>query len=239
MSKKDSVKHLRLIRTGPDRQRGLLKTNIVLLIALLAIIFLMPVIPLDVPVISKILLSLVVVSGLFAAEFSKSLFRFLLFFALVLVGVNALGFLLPESATLDFLTFSLNTIFFVLITIALITQVAGAKRVNTSTLLCAVNSYLLIGLSLSMLFIILALLAPDSFSLSGAAAQKFSTFVYYGFVTLTTLGYGDILPVTPLARSLASFTALFGQLYLVVIMAFLIGMYLNTKNQESQEKRSK
>ena len=233
MSKKDPVKRLKLIRTGPDMQRALLNTNIVLLIALLVLIFLMPVVPLDVPVISRILLSLVVVSGLFAAEFSKSLFRFLLFFALVVVGVNVLGLLLPESASLDFLTFSLDTIFFILITIALITQVAGAKRVNTSTLLCAVNSYLLIGLSLSMLFILLALLAPQSFNLSGEVAHKFSTFVYYGFVTLTTLGYGDILPVTPLARSLASFTALFGQLYLVIIMAFLIGKYLNAKNQES------
>jgi hypothetical protein len=48
-------------------------------------------------------------------------------------------------------------------------------------------------------------------------------------VTLTTLGYGDILPLTPLARSLAAFTALFGQLYLVIIMAFLIGKYANAK----------
>ena len=230
---KDPVIRLGLIRTGPDIRRALLKTNIVLLIALLVLIFLMPVIPLDVPLISKILLSLVVVSGLFAAEFSNSLFRKLLLFALVLIGVNILGIFFHESNSLNYLIFSLNTIFFLLITIALITQVAGAMRVTSSTLLCAVNSYLLIGLSLSMLFIILDLLAPNSFNLSGDATHKFSTFVYYGFVTLTTLGYGDILPVTPLARSLASFTALFGQLYLVIIMAFLIGKYLNTKNQES------
>jgi len=233
MSRMNPMKHLELIRSGPDRYKNLLKTNIVLLIALLVLIFLMPVIPLDVPLISRILLSLVVVSGLFAAEFSKSMFRILNFFAILVIGVNVLGLLFNTSDSLRYLTFSLNTIFFVLITIALITHVAGANRVNTSTLLCAVNSYLLIGLSFSMLFILLAMLVPNSFNLEGDVANKFSTFVYYGFVTLTTLGYGDILPVTPMARSLAAFTALFGQLYLVIIMAFLIGKYLNAKNQES------
>jgi voltage-gated potassium channel Kch len=84
-----------------------------------------------------------------------------------------------------------------------------------------------------MLFVLLELIVPGSFNIPADDPNKFSTFLYYGFVTLTTLGYGDILPLTPLARSLASFTALFGQLYLVTIMAFLIGKYLNTKNQDS------
>jgi len=233
MSKIDPINRLQLIRSGNDRNKSLLKTNIVLLIALLVVIFLMPVIPLEVPLVSRILLSLVVISGLFAAEFSNSLFRILIFFAIVVIGVNVGGLVFYESDTIGYLTFSLNTIFFILITIALITHVAGASRVDSSTLLCAVNSYLLIGLSLSMLFILLALFVPNSFNLEGDVANLFSTFVYYAFVTLTTLGYGDILPITPLARSLAAFTALFGQLYLVIIMAFLIGKYLNAKNQAS------
>ncbi len=233
MGKVDAKKHMDLIRSGPGRQKSLLKTNIVLLIALSVLIFLMPVIPLDIPLLSRILLGLVVVSGLFAADFSSSMFRILLSFATVVIGVTVLGLFLSESDSLAYLTFSLNTIFFVLITIALITHVAGSTNVSSSTLLCAVNSYLLIGLSLSMLFIIVDLTVPDSFNLAGDEANIFSTFLYYGFVTLTTLGYGDILPLTPLARSLATFTALFGQLYLVIIMAFLIGKYLNAKNQAS------
>ncbi|TFH26837.1 MAG: two pore domain potassium channel family protein [Bacteroidia bacterium] len=233
MGKFAAKKHMDLIRSGPGRQKSLLKTNIVLLIALSVLIFLMPVIPLDIPLLSRILLGLVVVSGLFAADFSSSMFRILLSFATVVIGVTVLGLFLSESDSLAYLTFSLNTIFFVLITIALITHVAGSTNVSSSTLLCAVNSYLLIGLSLSMLFIILDLTVPDSFNLAGDEANIFSTFLYYGFVTLTTLGYGDILPLTPLARSLATFTALFGQLYLVIIMAFLIGKYLNAKNQAS------
>jgi len=231
MSKIDPIKGLDLIRSGSDRQKSLLKTNIVLLIALLIIIFLIPVIPLDAPLISRIMLSLIVISGLFAADFSRSLFKTLFVFASLVIASTILNIFFNDSDSLTYLTFSLNTIFFILITIAMITHVAGAKNVNNSTLLCAVNSYLLIGLSLSMLFIILDLIVPNSFNLTLDVANKFSTFIYYGFVTLTTLGYGDILPLTPLARSLAAFTALFGQLYLVIIMAFLIGKFLNAKNQ--------
>ena len=233
MSKIDPIKRIDLIRSGPDRQKSLLKTNIILLSSLLVLIFLMPVIPLDAPLLSRILLGLVVISGLLAADFSSSMFRILVLFAIAVLAVTGLSLFFNESDTLTYITFFLNTVFFILITIALVTHVAGAEDVHTSTLLCAVNSYLLIGLSLSMLFIILDLIVPNSFNLVGDESNKFSTFLYYGFVTLTTLGYGDILPLTPLARSLATFTALFGQLYLVIIMAFLIGKYLNAKNQGS------
>ena len=96
MSRIDPIKRLELIRSGRDRQKSLLRTNIILLIALLVLIFLMPVIPVDVPLLSRILLSLVVVSGLFAADFSSSLFRILLYFAIVVVGVSMLGLFLYE-----------------------------------------------------------------------------------------------------------------------------------------------
>ena len=217
------ITHLSMIRSGPDREKSLLRTNITLLSALLVLIFLVPVIPMKFTLANRTLLCLVVVSGLLAADFSRSVFRLLSGFATVVVTVTLLGLFFRQWDPLVYIAFSLNTVFFVVITIALITHVAGASHVKASTLLCAVNSYLLLGLSFSMLFIILDLIAPGSFDLSGDPANRFSTFVYFGFVTLTTLGYGDILPLTALARSLAAFTALFGHVYLVIIMAFLIG----------------
>lgn len=233
MGKIEEKLHHRFIQSGPGRQKTLLRTNIILLVALLILIFLMPVIPFEARILTRALLVLVVLSGLLAAEFSRYTFRILLLFATGLISVIVLNVLFEQSDSLLYLAFSLSTLFYILITIALVTHVAGAEEVRSSTLLCAVNSYLLIGLSLSMIFILLELIIPGSFNIADADENEFSTFLYYGFVTLTTLGYGDILPLTPLARSLASFTALFGQLYLVTIMAFLIGKYLNTKNQDS------
>ena len=233
MRERVAKESISLVRSSPDRQKSLLRMNTVLLVSLIVIIFLFPVIPVQDYLLRRILLSLIVASGLFAAEFSRSSFRILFSVAVLVIAVTFLGMFFNQSESLDYISFFLNTIFFILITVALINHVARAKDVFTSTLLCAVNSYLLIGLTLSILFIILDTFAPNSFNNVSQEANEFSTFIYYSFVTLTTLGYGDITPATPLARSLSSFTALFGQLYLVTIMAFLIGKYLNAKNQES------
>jgi hypothetical protein len=115
------------------------------------------------------------------------------------------------------------------VTIALVSHIASTREVYGSTLLAAINSYLLIGLTLSILFLILDIFLPGSFSQIDSVSGNLSSYIYYGFVTLTTLGYGDITPDTALARSLSTFTALFGQLYLVIIMALIIGKYLKEK----------
>ena len=68
---------------------------------------------------------------------------------------------------------------------------------------------------------------PGSFSGLGQQGHALSwRFLYFSFVTLTTLGYGDITPVHPLARSMATIEALTGQLYIAVLVARLIGLHI-------------
>lgn len=223
-----------LIRSGEGRKGILLKTNIVLLVALSMIIFLVPAIPFESLLVTRILLGIIIISGLFAADFSRAAFRILAIVGALVILTSLADLLFPESRNLNVLVFFLNTLFFIIVTIALVAHVAMAKEVYHSTVLCAINSYLLIGLTLSILFLILDFFAPGSFLQMDASDDGLSSFIYFGLVTLTTLGYGDITPATPLARSLASFTALFGQLYLVIIMALIIGKYLNWKNNQDQ-----
>lgn len=215
-----------LIRSGDDRNVILLRTNIVLLLALIAIIFIMPTISTKDNFLNSILLGTILISGLFAADFSKAIFRILFSVGIIVVIVTIFNMVFQDIKGLKILTFLLNTLFFIFVTIALVSHVAGAKKVYVSTLLCAINSYLLIGLTLSILALILDLFSPGSFAQIDPMEEGFSTFVYYGFVTLSTLGYGDITPNTEMARSLSIFTAVFGQLYLVMIMALIIGKYL-------------
>jgi voltage-gated potassium channel Kch len=54
-----------------------------------------------------------------------------------------------------------------------------------------------------------------------------SNYIYFGFVTLTTLGYGDVVPLTPAAKSLAIFTSITGQMYVAIIIAALVSKYLS------------
>jgi len=221
-----------LIRPGKDRGKILLKANIILLVALSVMIFISPVIPNQDHILTRFLLCILVGSGLLAADFNKTAFRILFTIGVLVILITLLSLILHESNSLSILTFFLNTLFFIMVTIALVAHVARAKDVDGSTLLCAINSYLLIGLTLSILFLIMDMFFPGSFNQLDSGTGYFSSFVYYGFITLTTLGYGDITPSTAMARSLSAFTALFGQLYLVIIMALIIGKFLITKKTE-------
>ena len=229
MSPSSSKTTRTLIRSDLDRSMVLRRNNIVLLITLVLLLFFVPVIPGKDTLLTSLLLGVLVVSGLFAADFIKIAFRILATFgSLVLIGLF-LGQVFPESRELSIITFLLITLFFVVVTIALVAHVSTAREVDGATLLAAINSYLLIGITLSILFMILDLFVPASFSQLNPDNADFSVFVYYGLVTLSTLGYGDITPDTALARSLSTFTALLGQLYLVIIMAIIIGKYLKRR----------
>jgi len=216
-------KQRKLIRSGIERKKVLLRTNLVLLFALSMMIFVVPAIPRQANLLTSVLLCILVISGLFAADFSRAAFRILFSIGTLVVLVTLLNLVLPDSRNLNILTFFLNTLFFIIVTVALVSHVASTSTVYGFTLLCAINSYLLIGLTLSILFLILDIFLPDR------VTGSLSSYIYYGFVTLTTLGYGDITPDTAVARSLSTFTALFGQLYLVIIMALIIGKYLKGK----------
>lgn len=229
MSDVSALKVNGLVRSGAERGKILLRANIVLLVALLVLAFILPVLPRKSDVLLTLLLCIAVVSGLFAADFSRSAFKILFTVGSLVVAVTLLNLFLNDSESLNILTFLLNTLFFIMVTIALVVHVAGAKKVDGSTLLCAINSYLLIGLTLAILMLIVHITQPGSFNNVDLDSSPFSALVYYSYVTLTTLGYGDITPATPLARSLSAFTALFGQLYLVIIMAIIIGKYLINK----------
>ena len=79
-----------------------------------------------------------------------------------------------------------------------------------------------------LLAAVITFFEPDAFSLASNYASQFHQFLYFSYVTITTTGYGDILPLKPIARTLAIFLALFGQLYLTVIIGILIGKYLSS-----------
>jgi hypothetical protein len=63
---------------------------------------------------------------------------------------------------------------------------------------------------------------------AGNTAVGFHDYLYFSFVTLTTLGYGDITPVSAFAKSLTIFIAITGQLYLTILIAMLVGKYLSS-----------
>jgi hypothetical protein len=91
----------------------------------------------------------------------------------------------------------------------------------------AVAGYLLLALAWSGAYECVALLDPAAFAGSGAGGSR--QWIYYSLVTLTTMGYGDITPVHPVARSLATAEALTGQMYIAILISRLVALELQAR----------
>jgi Ion channel len=112
-----------------------------------------------------------------------------------------------------------------------IRAVFGPGRVNYHRVIGAVLLYLLIALTFVALFAFVGLLIPNAFS--GIALQDSpaltSNLIYFSFVTLTSTGYGDIVPMHPVARSLCNLETVIGQLYPATVLARLVTLQLAHK----------
>jgi len=129
-----------------------------------------------------------------------------------------------------------NICFFILIVALLIFQIARAKTVTLQIIMQSIIGYLLLGLAFSILIAFVCAIDQSAFSFKhlvegfDPSISYASNYVYFAFVTLTTLGYGDVAPLTPVAKSLSNFISVSGQMYVAVIIAVLVGKYLSQKN---------
>jgi len=127
-----------------------------------------------------------------------------------------------------------SALFFLFVVIVLLANIMKSREVNVDTIYGAMSAYLLIGVTWSFFYAMVQLSAPGAFDFGALILQldessshgPLRLFGYYSLVTLSTLGYGDITPVTPLARSLSALEAVTGQLYMAVLIARLVGMHI-------------
>ena len=120
-------------------------------------------------------------------------------------------------------------------TIALRDVVMRDRGVDANRLAGAVSVYLLMGLNWAIVFKFLTLVDPGAFTgLEGSSDQTFLHLLYYSFVTLTTLGYGDISPVSPVARALAYLEAVSGVMYVAILVASLVGSFGSGSDRTSE-----
>lgn len=120
-------------------------------------------------------------------------------------------------------------IYYGLLVYAFISQIRKARRVDRNVLYITFSLYLILGLFWGSLYALLYQLSPGCFS--GALLQNadnlLHNFNYFSFVTLTTLGYGDITPQTAGAAAVCQLEAIVGQFYTAVVVAWLVGMFVS------------
>ena len=114
--------------------------------------------------------------------------------------------------------------------VVIIKQIMKDGPVTTHRVKGGVATYMLIGMIWAKLYSVISLAAPGAFT--GATGLNSSlSFLYFSFVTLTTVGYGDILPVNEFARSLANAEALIGQLFPAIFIARLVSLEVESRHR--------
>ncbi len=201
---------------------GITVGNILLLIFSFALIFLIPLLP-----------------ATFYKPSYNILFSIIFFLSILslhgrikrrMIVIAIIAFVtewIAEIFKMDILKYTsslVNVVFFQIIVIRLIIQIARSKEVNTGVILESVNAYLLLGLMFTSLVAVLNLHNSEALNFNTERAT-IQDFIYYTFVTISTLGYGDVTPQEPIGKSLSILISVSGQLYIAIIIAMLVGKF--------------
>ena len=142
---------------------------------------------------------------------------------------------LRPSAGTEALDFAAAFVLLVAVTTVLGIAVFGAGRVSIHRILGAVAIYLNVGAAFALAYRIIETLNPHSFTSTlgpAASAHSIADLVYFSFATLTTAGYGDIVPVSAFARSFANVESVIGQLFPATLLARLMTLHLEDRRDE-------
>lgn len=158
------------------------------------------------------------------------LYSYVALIALMLALIGRLGWGESWIVTYAVLIQFVYAIYFGLALYWILQDILSAEKITQDLIRGGVCAYLLIGFLWGLLYGITASVNPNAFSEPIIVEEEsFSRMIYFSFTTFTTLGYGDILPVTSVAKMLTNFEAIIGQLYPAIFIARLVSDYMSDK----------
>ena len=172
----------------------------------------------------------VLVAGSYALSERKHLFAIaIVLSAITIVGTGLLlAFRQPWALLVSHLSVVVLVAFFC---VTILSYVLGSGRVTSDKIFAAICVYMLIGYGWTFVYSILLELQPQAFAATSEIARndyvdRILQLRYFSFMTLTTVGYGDIVPSSPAARTMTILEALMGQFYLVALVGRLVGLHI-------------
>jgi hypothetical protein len=211
----------------------------VLLLSIVCLVFLDPIIR-DSDVshyLTLVLISLILITGVYAVRGNRAH----LIGALILLMPTLLLLWLEVPINNEFFIIIARTsptLLFLYTAVLIFHDLLTTRKVNADMIAGGISVYLLIGLIFALIYHAHFLLDPGSFRLSeqlaeltrsGDPRQQLSLFAYFSYVTMTTLGYGDITPIATTARILVQIETLLGQLYVAIFIARLVSIQTATR----------
>lgn len=215
-----------------------------LLISLSALFLLYPVmVELGFVRLFRIFFIFVLVAGVFSLSGRRRHLRIALGLAIPTAIGQSVALAFPGPGTLAVATI-LALLFIGYVIVVVLGAVLRPGKVTGDKIAGAVCVYLLLGLAWAMVYGLIAILQPGAFN-APPDMQLFGThgggseyaFIYYSFVTLTTLGYGEVTPASSFARTFAWIEAITGQLYIAILVARLVALQIvhSTSSDESRD----
>jgi hypothetical protein len=206
---------------------------------LFALLLLLTVIPIadqlgavNAPIVRTFVFSSLLIIGVWSLKGGGRYFAVGMTFAVIGVILNIIA-ARSHAESIELVSFLALIGFLLVATAYTLRQIAVGRSIDANRLAGAVCVYLLLGVIWAMLYTLVNLLSPGAFAGFSPSMDRSwdSEWLYFSFVTMTTLGYGDILPVSAIARGLAYLQALAGQFYIAILVAGLVGAYISERQQ--------
>ena len=175
-------------------------------------------------ILMDVIITFVFISSIYAVSSKKSV----VFIASALALPMFISLWVPHLEKIPLLVLTgdfFGILFLAFIVVVILSFIFKERNVSLNVIYASIVVYLLLGLMWSFIFKVVESLQPGSFSVPHQMlGEGRSLFSYYSFVTITTLGYGDITPIKGAARAFSELEAVAGQIYLVVLVARLVGI---------------
>jgi hypothetical protein len=158
---------------------------------------------------------------------------FFFVFLLIIVFLD-FGWSLKEIGDrelMKFIRMAVYFMFYIVVTASIISQIWNAKRVDENVILGVITGYISLGLVSFFICLTIEMVFPGSYqgliSSVNNPELKNESIMYYSYITMLTIGYGDVLPTNEMAQKSSILIGLMGQFYMVIITAIVVGKYIN------------
>ena len=143
-----------------------------------------------------------------------------------------------HSRTLTGIRWAFLAAFFALTAAGLFSYLRNSRSVARAELYTAVNIYLLLGLLWAAIYLAIDAFSPGSIRIGSDPADRQTELLYFSLVTLSTIGYGDIVPLSGTARIVAALEGVTGVLYIAITVALLVGRFRNESSDNAKNGAS-
>ena len=177
--------------------------------------------------------TLLLLIGLYAFSDVKNFFRITIVFFIVAIVIDWMQFFDPDGKFINTLRALLSAPVLALLLIMTLKSIRTAAKISKDVIFAALSGYILIGYIGAFLIMAISLLYPGSYNIEVRIGTLEA--LYFSFVTMTTLGYGEIVPISEQARAITILLSILGPMYVAILIAMIVGKYASQPDPSTKK----